>query len=166
MERRAFGLDAITARILSALGDLVIDVDDDDHIWRGAPGGSLVHRRHDLDAEAACDTLVDERRRHIPVAHHPRAAGESRPHHLVEVLRAISRHQQRFGRGRDRIAAVQQLAANSRTQGRRPRLERLHHLDATRAQPLRQRGDLRALAGALTTFDHDEHVNAPDRERR
>ena len=81
MERVVFGLDPVR-RPPTGRGGLHGHVDDEHEVRDAARHGKLVGLRDGVDPEPACDALVDERRLEEPVADHPVAAHQRRPHDL------------------------------------------------------------------------------------
>ena len=93
------------------LRDRVGDVDDDHEVGLDTGGRRPIHGYHRVHAETPDDPLIDERRRKVSVAHDPFPPYEGRRDLLRNVLRAIRRHEERLGRGCDRLAVMQQQLA-------------------------------------------------------
>ena len=88
------------------------------------------------------------------VAHDPVAARQRRADHLVDVLAPRGEHQQRLGVMRHGHA--QQQFAQLLAEGRATRFARGRYAMAARADCLCEPRRVRALAGAVDTFERDE----------
>ena len=110
-----------TVRSAHGVGDRVGHVEQHHDVGREAAGRDRAELLDHVDAEAAHDALVHERRRHVAVAHHPVAARQRGLDLGGDVLRAVGRHQQRLG---DRRDAARDRGAARRAAPRRPRLRR------------------------------------------
>ena len=148
---------AVLGHRTAGRGRCVVDVEHHHDIGHQTPGGEVADRRHGFHTQAAADTLVDERRRRIPITHHHSAACQCRKHDLGHVLRAVGRHHEQFrALGEWRLVGEQeptQRGAARRGTG----FERGDDIVTGVAEVLDQRADLGALPAAFATFEHDEH---------
>ena len=121
--------------------------------------------------EPARDALVGERRVEVAVADHVGAAREGRADHLVDELRARRGEERGLGPRRD-VALGRAAASRTRSPSSRPaRLARRDDVAAVARERLGEQFGLRRLAGAVDSFERDEHprprirAGAGDRHR-
>ena len=115
-----------------------------------------VQLEHALEAEAARDPLVGERRVEVAVADHVGAALERRRDHVLDELRARRGEERRLGPGRDLALGEQQLAHPLAELGPAG-LARGDDLAAVGGERLGEQLGLGRLAGAVEPFEGDEH---------
>ena len=124
---------------------------------RRSPRRSTARERRRRRARAPTP-WYDERRRHVAVAHDPRAARERGADDLGDVLGPVGGHQQRLGRAgrsarRRRARSAPERAPERRAAG----LERLDHVDARdRAAAATSRGTCVLFPHAVAALEHDE----------
>ncbi len=115
-----------------------------------------VEVEHALDPEPAAHALVRDRRVDVAVADDRRTSLERGPDHVVHVLGARGRVQQRLGPGGD-VVTVEHELANPLAELGTPGLARDHDLLAVGLEPGLEKLDLRRLAGPVDPFEADEH---------
>ena len=119
------------------------------------------HRRevqveHALEPELAPHALIRDGRVDVAVADDGRAPLERRPDHLVDMLRARRRVEERLGPRAD-VAAVENQVTKLLSQLRPARLTRRHDLAYVQLETRSQELRLRRLARAVEALEGDEH---------
>jgi len=113
--------------------------------------------QHRLGAQLAAAALVGLRGIGEAITKHNLPVIESRLDHLRNVLRPRRKHQSHLRQRRKTLRRrVQQNAANLLARRRSAWFARFHHFMSGRAQRSRQLTHLRALAGAVQSFEGDE----------
>ena len=110
-ERVALALDPVAGRRRSGVAaSSRVDDEQEGPVGKEAANRVEVQLEHALDAEAARDALVGERRVEVAVADDVRAPLERGPDHLGHELGAGGREERRLGPRRDLVAAEDELA--------------------------------------------------------
>ena len=149
-------LQGITdAAVLSALGsDAGGQVEPQCEVGLATLLHPALERSQHLQIEAAAAALVGECGIGEAVAQHVRARAKGRLDARDEVVAPGGEHQQRLGHRVHR--PVQHEIAQGLGQLGAARLSRHDHLLPARAQPQRQRLDVRRLSGAVDALESDE----------
>jgi hypothetical protein len=116
-----------------------------------------VEAQHRVAAELSSSTLIGFGGIGEAVAQHPLAAGERRFDHLRELLGAGSEHERHLSHGIEALGArVEQHSANALANLGSAGLASGEHINAFRAQHLRQLPQLSGFAAAVEAFEGDE----------
>src|SRR5580658_22738 len=122
------------ARVRPRQADLRIDIDEQRQIRNQAAAGDAVERHHCLRTEATPAALIDQRRIGEAIRKHDLTGSQRRHDPLVHVLRAAGEVQQHFGGGTQLlIGRIQQYAPDFDADARAPRFGGLQNLAAARA---------------------------------
>jgi len=119
-----------------------------------------VEVEHPLEPEPPRDTLVGDRRVDVAIADDRRTSLERRPDHLVHVLGARRRVQERF-RPRSDVTTVQHQVADPLPELRPARLACGDDVFAVGLEPLDEKLGLRRLPRPVEPFQRDEHRPHP-----
>ena len=135
-------------------------VDEEEHglVREQAARRLEVQLEHGVDAEAASDPLVGERRVDVAVAEHGGAAGEGRGDHPLDQLRAGRGEQGGLGPGDDLLVAVEDDLADGLAELGAARLASRDDFAALRLERALEELDLRRLARAVEALEGDEHA--------
>ena len=125
-----------------------------------------VQLEHGVDAEAARDPLVGERRVDVAVAEHGGAASQGRCDHALDQLRARRGEQRGLGPGDDLLVAVEDDLPHGLAELGAARLARGHDFAAVGLERPLQELDLRRLARAVEALEGDEHAGQHREEPR
>ena len=132
-------LDPVALAAHAADGVVGADLEQDRAVGHQPLDGGEVELEHPLEAEAAGDALVGDRRVDVAVADHGGAARERRPDQLLDVLGTRGRVERRLGPRSD-VAAVEDEVADLLAERRAAGLAREDDLDRPRPRAARRAG--------------------------
>ena len=153
----------LTAEATGELGD--VEREQERSVGQQPTDGREIEVENALEPEITRDTLVRNGRVHEAVADDRRAPLESRPDHLVHVLGARGRVQERL-RPRSDVTPVQHQVPNLLPELGAARLSCRNNLFAVRFEPLAEELGLRRFPGAVEPLERDEHRPHPTAVRR
>src|SRR5262249_40491847 len=156
LELDALALDAIRAAA-APRGVLCIEHDEERPVGEQAACRLHVELENVVDAEAAPDALVRERRVDVAVADDVRAFVERGPDHLVDELCTRRREQRRLRPRRDLAVVCEEQRSHALAELRPARLAGCDHAATLAAERLGQQLCLRRLAAAVDPLERDEH---------
>jgi UDP-glucose 4-epimerase len=118
-----------------------------------------------IEPEPATDALVGDGGVEVAVADDPRAARERRADHLVHVLGARGRVQERLGPGGN-VPPVENEVANALPELRSSGFAREDDVQSVRGEALGEERRLRGLSGPVDALERHEHRGHPTAVRR
>ena len=102
-------------------------------------------------------SLVHDIREQIAIGNHPRAAGEGRSDHLTHKLGPGCHIEEHLGSGVElQIVAIEEDRPDGVAHGRRTGISAGHDLATTSPEPVGEPAQLRRLARAVHSVEHDE----------